>query len=343
MPCRGGVPPSPGSLQVHTAHRSAHYCRHPLQWPAGLMRRWRLTWHTSCWWSTGGACWGVGGCAAGCAKVEVGVGKVHVSLVLSLSGKEPALAEGCHQGMWLAIPGWPEVASRLGLTVDTGVEECCNTLPPHPTPPHPLAHRTRALRADYELTTRQRPPMLLRCKDAAKGALLASCAVEVATLTTCASMEVLTVSLQPPCVYALGCVHAAAASPSLASCQLRGAELGLRRDFVAGGASHAPSSFGNFARATAPGPRHTARPAARAPRRRGWPLAGDVTGLGHTPFLSVHACIARASCYSLTASRLPAASQIASTPPSASPLLVACPASAVGGPGSTTRLRCGHH
>ncbi|EFN58150.1 hypothetical protein CHLNCDRAFT_141931 [Chlorella variabilis] len=54
-----------------------------------------------------------------------------------------------------------------------------------------VVNRTRALRADYDLTTRQRPPMLLRCKDAAKAALLASCGVEITTLTTNASLQML--------------------------------------------------------------------------------------------------------------------------------------------------------
>ncbi|KAL4444290.1 hypothetical protein ABPG75_012027 [Micractinium tetrahymenae] len=54
-----------------------------------------------------------------------------------------------------------------------------------------VSNKTRSLRSDYDLTTRQRPPMLLRCKDAAKTALLASCSTEITTLTTSESLQLL--------------------------------------------------------------------------------------------------------------------------------------------------------
>lgn len=54
-----------------------------------------------------------------------------------------------------------------------------------------VVNKTRSLRSDYELTPRQRPPMLLSCKDGGKASLLASCATDITTLTTSGSLEVL--------------------------------------------------------------------------------------------------------------------------------------------------------
>ncbi|KAL4858605.1 Septin and tuftelin-interacting protein 1 [Chlorella vulgaris] len=56
-----------------------------------------------------------------------------------------------------------------------------------------VVNKTRSLRSDYELTPKQRPPMLLSCKDGRKASLLASCATDITTLTTSGSLEVLQV------------------------------------------------------------------------------------------------------------------------------------------------------
>ncbi|PRW56769.1 valine--tRNA ligase isoform A [Chlorella sorokiniana] len=54
-----------------------------------------------------------------------------------------------------------------------------------------VVNRTRSLRADYDLTSRHKPPMLLRVKDAGKAALLAGSIVELVTLTGNGSCEML--------------------------------------------------------------------------------------------------------------------------------------------------------
>lgn len=53
-----------------------------------------------------------------------------------------------------------------------------------------VVNRTRGLRSDYGLN-KERPPMYLGVKDAARGALLATQAADIAHLSTCASVEVL--------------------------------------------------------------------------------------------------------------------------------------------------------
>ena len=72
---------------------------------------------------------------------------------------------------------------------------CAPMFPSHPPPPPPTPTlcRTRALRSDYDLTTRQRPPLLLRCKDAARAAFLASCGVEITTLAYSSSLALIEV------------------------------------------------------------------------------------------------------------------------------------------------------
>jgi valyl-tRNA synthetase len=53
-----------------------------------------------------------------------------------------------------------------------------------------VVNRTRSLRADYGLA-KQRPPLFVSCRDAARAALLTSCLAELGTLTTTEAPEVL--------------------------------------------------------------------------------------------------------------------------------------------------------
>lgn len=61
-----------------------------------------------------------------------------------------------------------------------------------------VVNSTRQLRGDYELTPKQRAPMMLQCKDAAKAALLAACSTEIQTLTTSSSLVHLEESAAAP-------------------------------------------------------------------------------------------------------------------------------------------------
>jgi hypothetical protein len=147
-----------------------------------------------------------------------------------------------------------------------------------------VVNRTRSLRADYELTTRQRPPMLVRCKEPGRAALLAASGVEITTLTTNASLEVLAVSAF--CLFVTSAPHQHSprtylSTPASAIALQPGTAPVFSRRLRSQGASPcAPQAQGNSrdSRSFPAGPGPEAHSAAGC---RPWPIA--VTGPGHTP------------------------------------------------------------